>query len=211
MNKGDSYVYLTVKRCLDVIGGAVGCMATVVLILCIKISYIKDGDFGSIFFVQERIGKDGEMFKIYKFRSMIPNAEAELERLMEEDALIREEYLTNKKLRDDPRITKIGKIIRQKSLDEFPQFLNVFLGSMSLVGPRPYLEREIPDMGEAYDEIIKVKPGITGPWQTGGRNDLSFKARLEKDIEYVNNHSIYGDVKMIFFTAFQMFGGKGAF
>lgn len=211
MNKGDSYVYLTVKRGLDVIGGAVGCMATVVLILCIKISYIKDGDFGSIFFVQERIGKDGEMFKIYKFRSMIPNAEAELERLMEEDALIREEYLTNKKLRDDPRSTKIGKIIRQKSLDEFPQFLNVFLGSMSLVGPRPYLEREIPDMGEAYDEIIKVKPGITGPWQTGGRNDLSFKIRLEKDVEYVHNHNTFGDIKMIFFTVFQMFGGKGAF
>ena len=123
---------------------------------------------------QTRIGHHGKEITIYKFRSMIPNAEEKLEELMRDDPKIREEYLKNKKLENDPRITKVGHFLRKSSLDEFPQFFNVLLGDMALVGPRPYLPREKQDMGYYYSNIIEVKPGITGMWQANGRSNLSF-------------------------------------
>lgn len=201
---------LGLKRIADIFIGLVGSFVVLPLYVVVKICYMLNHDFSPIVFRQNRIGKDGKNIQIYKFRSMIPNAEAELERLMRENEDIREEYLTNKKLKNDPRITKIGKIIRKTSIDEFPQFFNVFKGDMSFVGPRPYLPRERKDMGAGYDEIIKVKPGITGPWQVGGRSDVSFKKRVRMDVEYVNNWTLRDDIKIIWKTFGSVLGKKGA-
>ena len=121
---------------------------------------------------------------IYKFRSMVPNAEDVLEKMMEENPEIKKEYLENKKLEKDPRITNVGKFIRKLSIDEVPQVLNILKGDMSLVGPRPYLPREKKDTGEYYECIVSCKPGLTGLWQVSGRNDVSFNDRLILDKKY---------------------------
>lgn len=205
-----SIVSRFLKRCLDIIGGIVGCVLALVALVFIKIAYLRDGDHESVIFTQERIGKDGKFIKIYKFRSMIPDAEEVLERLMYENEDIRQEYLTNKKLQNDPRVTHVGDMIRRTSLDEFPQFFNVLKGEMSLVGPRPYLPREIEDMGDAYNYIIKCKPGVTGPWQIGGRSDVTFETRLQMDIDYYNNHGFLSDIKILIETVTSVFLKKGA-
>ena len=178
--------------------------------LIVKICSICTGDFGSIFFSQNRIGKDGKEFKLYKFRTMIPNADEKLFELLKEDKELAKEYKKNKKLKNDPRITKIGKILRRTSVDELPQLINVLLGNMSVIGNRPYLPREKDDMGEYFDEIVKTKPGITGYWQTSGRKDVSFKKRLELESYYSNNRSISLDIKIFFKTFGAVFHGHGA-
>ena len=133
----------TMKRFIDICAGIAGCLTLIPLIAFVKYKYVKSGDHDSIIFSQDRIGKNGKMIKIYKFRSMVPDAERILDELMEKDPKIKEEYLTNKKLVNDPRITPVGKFLRKTSLDEWPQFINVLLGEMSLIGPRPYLPREM--------------------------------------------------------------------
>ena len=148
-----------IKRLIDILVGIVGVLSLLPLILFVKYKYVKSGDYNNIMFSQERIGKNGKLIKIYKFRSMVPNAEVELERMMEENSRIKEEYLTNKKLKDDPRITPVGHFLRKTSLDEWPQFVNVLKGEMSFIGPRPYLPREKDDMGQYYESIIQLKPG----------------------------------------------------
>ena len=150
----------------------------------------KNGDTDPIFFKQERIGLHGKPIYIYKYRSMVPNAEVVLEELMENDPAIREEYLKNKKIVNDPRITEVGNFLRKTSLDEFPQFWNVLKGDMSLVGPRPYLPREKEDMDIYYDSVIECKPGITGMWQANGRSDVGFEDRCKLDDYYYRNWSL---------------------
>jgi len=201
---------LFIKRIMDIIIGVVGALTLLPLFIVIKICYLKDGDFAPVIFKQSRIGKNGKNIYIYKFRSMIPNADAELERLMREDKKIRKEYLKNRKLENDPRVTKVGKFIRKTSIDEFPQFLNVLKGDISFVGPRPYLWREKDDMGPGYYEIIKVKPGITGFWQVSGRNGVSFKERVKMESEYANHWGLRGDIKIIFKTFSSVIKRKGA-
>lgn len=141
---------------------------------------------------------------------MIPNAEKVLEELMAKDPAIREEYETNKKLQHDPRITKAGKFLREKSLDEFPQFINVLKGDMSLIGPRPYLPREVADMGDHYDDIVSVAPGITGMWQTHGRSAVTFEQRLQLDEFYYRNWSLWLDLTLLVKTIQNMFYGDNA-
>lgn len=166
----------------------------------------KQGDRDPIFFKQTRIGEDGKEFTIYKFRTMVPNAEKILDELMEKDENIRKEYQENKKLRNDPRITKAGAFLRKTSLDEFPQFINVFKGDMSLIGPRPYLPREIPDMGDYYADVVSSKPGITGMWQTHGRSEVNFEQRLELDEYYYRNWSLWLDMTLLIRTVKQVLG-----
>ena len=173
-----------IKRFIDILAGIVGVITLLPLMVYVKYKYVKSGDYDNIMFSQYRIGKNGKLIKIYKFRSMIPNAEKELERLMKEDPKIKEEYLTNKKLKDDPRITPVGHFLRKTSLDEWPQFINVLKGEMSFIGPRPYLPREKEDMGQYYDSIIKLKPGVTGMWQANGRSDVEFSYRCKLDDYY---------------------------
>jgi len=175
---------IIMKRFIDICAGFAGMCILIPLTIVLYIVKILDRDKGPLFFSQDRIGKDGKLFRMYKFRTMIVGADEELERILKTDKAARKEYEKNKKLKDDPRITKVGKFLRSTSLDEFPQFINVLKGEMSLVGPRPYLPREEEDMGYYYYYITKCKPGITGLWQVSGRSELSFEERLDLDLEY---------------------------
>ena len=147
---------------------------------------------------------------MYKFRSMVVGAEEKLKELLEKDEAAREEYSTYKKLKKDPRITKVGEFIRKTSLDEFPQFINVLKGELSLVGPRAYMVTEKPEMGDAYETIIQCKPGITGLWQVSGRSDVTFENRLDMDIDYYENYSLGMDVKILFKTVTAVLMRDGA-
>ena len=147
---------------------------------------------------------------MYKYRSMIVGADDKLEKYLEENEEARKEFKQYKKLKDDPRVTKVGKFIRKTSIDEFPQFINVLKGEMSLVGPRPYLEKEREDMNGYYQYIVTCKPGLTGLWQVSGRNDCTFDERIDLDMEYYNNHNLKMDVKIIFKTVEKILKKEGA-
>ena len=190
-------VGLIIKRLFDILGGLLGAILLIPMTIYVKIQFLKNGDKESIFFTQERIGYKGKLFKMIKYRSMVPNAEEVLEKMMEENPEIREEYEQNKKLEDDPRVTEIGKKIRRSSIDELPQLLNVLKGDMSLVGPRPYLPREKEDMGKYYKTIVSCKPGLTGMWQTHGRSEAPFPQRLRFDDYYYRNWSIWLDLTIL--------------
>ena len=203
MSKIKKYLYLTIKRLFDIILSLFGILFLIPISIIIKISYILNKDFSSIFYSQIRIGKDGKEFKLYKFRSMIPNADEVLKELMSTSTDIFNEYSKNKKLKDDPRVTKVGKFIRKTSLDEFPQFINVFKGDMSIVGNRPYLPREKKDMGNYYSDIVKTKCGIVSYWAIHGRSNVSFERRLELEKYYSNHQSLGLDAK-IFIKSFSV-------
>ena len=196
-------LYLAIKRTIDVYTGLVGVIFLLPIILIVKIAYMISGDFHPVIFTQKRIGKNGQEFKFFKFRTMVPNADEVLFKLLEENEELREEYELNKKLKDDPRITKLGKILRKTSLDELPQMINVFFGDMSLVGNRPYLPREKDDMGEYYNDIVKTKPGLTGYWQVAGRSKTTFKRRLQLEKYYSDHAGLRMDIK-IFFKTFKV-------
>jgi len=203
-------IYSIIKRLFDITCSLIGCLVLIPIALIVKIAYILTGDFNSIFFVQKRIGKNGKEFNFYKFRSMVPNADEILFQTLTIDKKMFEEYSKNKKLKDDPRITKVGKILRRTSVDELPQMINVFLGDMSMIGNRPYLPREKKDMGEHFDNIVKTKPGLTGYWQVSGRENASFKRRLELESFYSNHRSLWLDIKIFFKTFKAVLGGHGA-
>ena len=205
--KVGSYV---LKRLMDICAGLFGVLLLIPLTVFVFVKNRKEGDKGPIFFTQNRIGKNGKEFKMYKYRTMVLGADKILEELMEKDPAIREEYMVNKKLANDPRITSAGKFLREKSLDEFPQFINVLLGQMSLIGPRPYLPREKEDMGQYYDDVVACKPGITGMWQSHGRSDVDFDHRLVLDEYYYRNWSFWLDVTLLFKTVKQVLYGRGA-
>jgi undecaprenyl-phosphate galactose phosphotransferase len=190
-------VGLVIKRFFDILGGLAGLILLIPVSVYVKIQFLKSGDHESIFFTQDRIGYKGRLFKMLKYRSMVPHAEEVLEKMMAEDPKIKEEYEINKKLENDPRVTEVGERIRRKSIDELPQLLNVLKGDMSLVGPRPYLPRERQDMGQYYDTIILCRPGITGMWQTHGRSEAPFPQRLRFDDYYYRNWSIWLDLTIL--------------
>ena len=199
------------KRVMDIGIGIVGVLSLIPLTILVWVKTDSEERKHGLFFTQDRIGKDGKSIKIYKYRSMVTGADKILEEMMAKDEKIREEYEKNKKLKDDPRITKVGEFLRRTSLDEFPQFINVLKGEMSFVGPRPYLPREKKDMGEYYGKIIKSKPGITGMWQTHGRSETDFEERLELDEYYYRNQSLWLDIVIIIKTIKNVIGGKGAY
>ncbi|MBR0478370.1 MAG: exopolysaccharide biosynthesis polyprenyl glycosylphosphotransferase [Solobacterium sp.] len=201
---------LAVKRMLDILIGLVGVIALIPLSVYVKIQFLKEGDKGPVFFKQERIGYKGRTFMLYKYRSMVQDAEKVLDELMENDPAIREEYETNKKLEHDPRVTAVGEKIRRSSIDEFPQFLNVLIGDMSFIGPRPYLPREKTDMGQYYETVTACKPGITGMWQTHGRSETSFEQRLVYDDYYYRNWSIWLDMTILVKTFKAVSSNTGA-
>lgn len=199
-----------IKRGIDIVAGIAGCLLLVPITLFVVVSNAISKDNGPIFFTQKRIGKDGKIFKMYKFRTMVVGAEAILQKHIEEQTEIGKEYIEHKKIKNDPRITKIGRFLRATSLDEFPQFINVMKGQMSLVGPRPYLPREKEDMGEYYDYIVQMKPGVTGPWQVAGRNNLEFEDRLELDKEYCIKRGNRRDIRIVFKTIGKVIRKEGA-
>lgn len=162
-----------------------------------------------MFFCQKRIGKNGKEFNFIKYRSMIVNADDVLFEYLKQNKEAEKEYKINKKLKDDPRITKVGKFIRKYSIDELPQLINIFLGQMSLIGNRPYLPREKEDMGKYFERIVATKPGLTGYWQVSGRSDVSFDARLKLESKYSEICSLKLDIKILFQTFGAVFGRKG--
>ncbi len=198
------------KRLLDILGGFCGLIVLIPLTIGIWIANKIAKDNGPIFFTQERIGKNGKMFKMYKYRSMVVDSEEKLKQYLEENEEAREEFKIYKKLKNDPRITKVGKFIRKTSLDEFPQFINVLKGEMSLVGPRPYMEREKEDINGFFRYITSCKPGITGLWQTRGRSNTTFTDRLTMDMEYYYNHTLKTDIKLIYKTVEKVVKKEGA-
>ena len=199
-----------IKRFMDILGGAVGVLTLIPLTLIIWIANRIVKDNGPIFYRQERIGQNGKIFKMYKYRSMVVGADEKLEKYLEENEEAREEYKKDKKLKNDPRITIIGKVLRKTSLDEFPQFINVLKGDMSLVGPRPYLPREKEDMNGFFNYITSCKPGITGFWQVNGRNDVTFTDRLSMDMNYYYNYNLKLDIKLLIKTLVKVFKREGA-
>ena len=187
---------LRTKRALDVIATMVGgtLILPFLLVLALLI-YLESGR--PIFYKDERMGKDGKPFSCLKFRTMVSNAETLLQTMLEEDAEFREEYSKYHKLRDDPRVTRVGHFLRKTSLDELPQIWNVLRGGMSLVGPRPYLPRESQEIGLSQNEILRVPPGITGPWQVSGRNHVFFSERVKLDARYVRDWSVWLDIVLL--------------
>jgi len=201
-----------IKRIFDIVLGSVGLIVFFILYLIIGIK-IKMEDKGPILFLHDRIGKDLKTFKMFKFRTMVNDADKKLEELLK-DEKVREEFYKNFKLKDDPRITKIGKFLRKTSLDEFPQFINVIKGDMSIVGPRPVVKKEV-DLYYGEDiakKVFKVKPGITGIWQTSGRSDVEdYEERISLDIYYVRNWSLWLDIVIILKTIKSVLKRTGAY
>lgn len=207
-------VYACVKRLSDILIGLVGIIILIPLTLIIKLVYICTGDFYPIFYTQERIGKNGKVFKIIKYRSMVPNADEALKKLLKQKKY-REQWEEYQKIDDDPRITKVGKFIRKGSIDEFPQFINVLLGQMSMVGPRPLIPGELKEHGGKAKDIEKyqsIKPGVTGYWAMRIRSDKSsdYDERLKLEYFYIDNHSFALDTKILFRTISAVLHQQGA-
>lgn len=204
-------IYRFVKRLIDILGGLVGIVLLIPVTLCVYLArkILKEDD-GPLFYEQLRIGKNGKVFRMYKYRSMVVGADEKLFEYLKENEEARKEYKEYKKLKNDPRITKVGKFIRKTSLDEFPQFINVLKGDMSLVGPRPYLPREKEDMGEYYTYIIQTRPGITGYWQITGRSGVTFEDRLKMDYDYNQNKNLKTDFKLLVKTVLNVVKKEGA-
>ena len=198
------------KRFIDIIGGIVGAICLIPLTIIIWIANLIAKDNGPIFYTQERIGKNGKTFKMYKYRSMVVGADEKLKEYLAENEEARKEYSEYKKLKNDPRVTKVGAFLRKTSLDEFPQFINILKGEMSLVGPRPYLPREKEDINGFFNYIMSCKPGLTGYWQVNGRSDVTFTERLEFDMQYYYKHNLKLDIKILKQTVEDVVKRKGA-
>ncbi len=203
-------VYFKTKRAFDILVGFFGILMMLPLAFIIKAVSIYNRDYTSIFYKQQRIGKNGKLFSMYKFRTMVPNADEVLVELMRKNPEFRNEYYMHKKVKNDPRITKIGKLLRKTSLDEIPQFINVFLGEMSLVGNRPYLPIEKEDMGGYFKIITSTKPGLTGIWQVSGRSNTTFQRRLILEKNYSMHRNFKTDLEIIWKTIVQVFKKDGA-
>ena len=201
-------MYFFFKRLLDIVLGICGMILFIPVSFIIKIIYISIGDGGKILYKQDRVGKDGKIFQIYKFRTMVRDAEKKLDELLKEDHY-KKEWEANQKIEDDPRITIIGKFLRESSLDELPQAINVLIGNMSLVGPRPLVEGEL-EAHNGKELYWKVKPGITGWWACHGRSNLSYEERLELEYYYVEHCSFSLDLLCLFKTFIDVFKHSGA-
>lgn len=201
------YVYRFVKRLFDMVASTIALVILSPLFLIIAICIKVDDPKGPVFYSQVRVGKDGKHFKMFKFRSMVTNADQLLEKLRSQNDIDGAMF----KMKNDPRITKVGRIIRKYSLDELPQLANVVMGSMSIVGPRPPLVSEVAEYTDYDNQRLMVKPGATGMWQVGGRNDVSFDEMVALDLTYIQERSIWLDLKIMFETVKIMIIPNGAY
>lgn len=197
-----------VKRACDVAGALLALALFAPLMGVIYVLVRRDGGPG--LFVQERIGRNGRIFACYKFRSMVPNAEEMLKNLIFGNEQMRAAWETDRKLQNDPRITKLGVFLRSKSLDELPQIFNVLRGDMSLVGPRPIVLDEKEKYGASFAYYAQVRPGLTGLWQVSGRNDISYGERVKLDTDYVASWSLRRDIEIVLKTVGVVINGRGA-
>ena len=204
-------LYKVVKRGIDILGGLVGCVLLVPITVAVYIArkVLKEDD-GPMFYEQLRLGKDGKHFKLYKYRSMIIGADEILKEYLANYEEARIEFEKNQKLRNDPRITKLGNFLRKTSLDEFPQFINILKGDMSLVGPRPIVDREVKLFGDKMEIVHSVRPGLTGYWAANGRSDTTYEQRINMETYYAENFSFSLDIKIILKTIKAVFEKEGA-
>lgn len=189
--------YLFFKRLFDIFIALVGVIVLVIVTIILATFYSFGKNKGRIFFSQERIGLNGKTFKIYKYRSMVENAEEILKR----NPKLYKKYIENSyKLlpEEDPRMTRLGKFIRKYSIDEIPQFINILKGEMSFIGPRPVIEEELLQYGERVSKFLSVKPGATGWWQVSGRSEIGYPERCDMELYYVDNCSFKLDMKIFF-------------
>ena len=202
----ENKVYLFLKRLIDIVGSGLGILILIPVFLIIGILIKLEDPKGSVFFSQKRNGLNGKEFNMYKFRSMVHNAEDLLESLMSKNEMDGPVF----KIKDDPRITKIGKFIRKTSLDELPQLFNVLKGDMSLVGPRPPIPREVIQYNKYQYQRLLVKPGITCYWQISGRNNIDFDEWVELDLKYIKERNLFKDIFIILMTLPVLLGDKNA-
>ncbi len=202
----DHIIYLVLKRFMDIVGSSLGLLLASPIMLIVAILIKLEDPKGPIFFSQIRNGAYPNTFKMYKFRSMYIDAEERLQELMH----LNEQSGPAFKIKDDPRITKIGKFIRKTSLDELPQLFNVLKGEMSLVGPRPAIPREVEQYTNYQKQRLFVKPGLTCIWQVSGRNNIEFDQWVELDIEYIKTRSLWLDIKLILLTIPALLGDENA-
>jgi len=195
--------YYFFKRVIDIIGSLFGLILLSPIFLIVSLMIKKEDSEGPVFFSQNRVGRNGKLFKMYKFRSMCIDAEKRLELLLEHNEIDGPMF----KIKDDPRVTKIGKFIRKTSIDELPQLWNVLKGEMSLVGPRPPLLREVKEYSSYDSQRLLVKPGCTGLWQVSGRSSVGFDEMIYLDLKYIKNQSILSDLKIML----KKHGGKNLF
>ena len=198
-------LYEVIKRLIDFVCSFLGVLILSPLFVIIAI-IIKTTSKGPVFFSQKRVGKDGKEFDMYKFRSMVVNAEELKEKLAAQNEMSGPMF----KMKDDPRVTKVGKFIRKTSIDELPQLWNVLKGDMSLVGPRPSLPKEVAQFEDWMHKRLEAKPGLTCYWQVSGRNNIDFEDWMKLDCKYVDERNTWVDIKLIFKTVGVLFGDKNA-
>lgn len=198
-------LYEVIKRLIDIVFSFIGVIVLSPLFIIIAI-IIKFTSKGPVFFSQKRVGKNGKEFDMYKFRSMVVNAEELKEKLAAKNEMSGPMF----KMKDDPRVTKVGKFIRKTSIDELPQLWNVLKGDMSLVGPRPSLPKEVAQFEDWMNKRLEVKPGLTCYWQVSGRNNIDFEDWMKLDVKYVEERNLWIDIKLIFKTVGVLFGDKNA-
>lgn len=203
-------MYLFIKRGIDILGASIGLLIASPFFIVISLMYLFGENKGPVIFRQTRIGEGGNEFKIYKFRSMVVNAE---EKLKANEILFKKYVENSYKLEpeEDPRITKTGRFLRKTSLDELPQLINVLKGEMSLVGPRPVVVEELDEYGNKVSDFLSVKPGVTGYWQVSGRSEVLYPERVGVELYYVYNQSLLLDIKILFKTIQVVLLKKGAF
>lgn len=202
-----TFAYIFTKRCFDFIISLIGLVLLSGVFLIISLVIKLDDPRGHVFYSQTRLGKDGRSFQMWKFRSMVSDADKMVDQLLKENEVEGAMF----KIKDDPRITRVGRFIRKYSLDELPQLYNVFCGDMSLVGPRPPLPREVAKYTNYDLQRLAVIPGITGLWQVSGRNELDFSDMVALDIKYINHACFSQDVKILLKTVFVVIHPKGAY
>lgn len=202
----ESILYSITKRLIDIVGSLCGIILLSPLFLIVAVLIKLEDPKGKVFFAQERNGRYPKTFKMYKFRSMVHNAEDLLKDLMDRNEQTGPVF----KINDDPRITKVGKFIRRTSIDELPQLFNVLKGDMSLVGPRPPIPHEVDQYNSYQMQRLAVKPGLTCIWQVSGRNNIGFDEWVEMDIEYIKTRNLWLDIKLIFKTVGVLFGDDNA-
>lgn len=199
-------VYIKIKRVIDVILASVALILLSPLFAIIAIA-IKIDSKGPVFFAHKRIGKNGKIIKLYKFRSMVINAEELIKSFTPEQM---KEYKENYKLTNDPRITKVGKFLRKTSLDELPQLINIINGDLSIIGPRPVVADELEKYGVNKDKFLSVTPGLTGYWAANGRSNTTYEQRMEMELYYIDNLSLKMDIKVFFKTILSVLKKEGA-
>lgn len=204
-------LYKFTKRIIDIIGSIIGILILIptTLIIYLARKVLKE-DKGPLFYEQLRYGKNGKVFRLYKFRSMCIGADKKLKEYLENNDEAREEFEKTHKLQNDPRITKIGNFLRKSSLDELPQMINILKGDMSFVGPRPVVEKEVEEYGTNKDKFLSVRPGLTGYWQVNGRSNTTYEERMKMELYYVDNCSLWLDIKIFFKTFITVFKKEGA-